>query len=113
MTELAGTPYEAGGRLLRPPASATGLTAARTLRSGALRNYTAIEFTRGWRGVEHFIRTLRAVGYVQPSQKTTGYAILDVLDADGNIIFDYDLPTVQAFRFVKRKLGLAKEEGSP
>ena len=102
----AGTPYDDSG-LLRPPAAATGLSAVRALSDGSLRQYTAVEFKRGWNGVEHFVRTLRAVGFVRPSSAdTTGYAVLDVLDPNGDIIADYDIPTSQAFRFVKRKLRL-------
>jgi hypothetical protein len=76
---------------------------------GSMRQYTAVEFTRGWAGVEHFIRTLRAVGYIKPSSPEPSYAILDVLDFDGDIIADYDVPTVAAFRYIKRKLQLRVE----
>jgi hypothetical protein len=104
--QLAGTPYDQSG-LLRPPAAATGLSALRVLTDGEPRQYSAVEFTRGWWGLERFIRTLRAVGFIRPStRRSGGYAVLDVLDADGDIIADYDIPTARAFRYVKRKLKL-------
>ena len=102
--ELAGTPYEGGG-LLRPPADATGLSAIRPLGDGSLRQYSAVDFEAGWTGVEHFVRTLRAVGFIRPSS-AEGYAVLDVLDDNGDIIADYDIPTSQAFQYVKRRLRL-------
>lgn len=102
--ELAGTPYDESG-LLRPPAAAVGLSAVRALPDGSMRQYSAVEYPR-WNGVEHFIRTLRAVGYVRPSSVKPSYAVLDVLDAEGDIIGDYDIPTAHAFAYVKRKLKL-------
>lgn len=84
--ELAGQPYDERG-LLRPPANAVGLSAIRAVgRQGVMRQYSAVEFRRGWAGVEHFIRILRAVGYVKPSGTAPCYAVLDVLDADGDIV---------------------------
>ncbi|MEV4212537.1 hypothetical protein [Micromonospora sp. NPDC049662] len=95
---------------------AVGLSAIRALPGGAMRQYSSVEFTRGWSGVEHFLRQLRACGFVRPSNSdTSGYAVLDVLDAEGDIIQDYDLPTAIAFRYVKRKLNLivVPEPGTP
>jgi hypothetical protein len=105
-TSGPGVPYGDKSGLCQPPAGAVGLSAMRALRSGAARQYTAVEFERGWNGVERFIRTLRAVGYVKPSSTEGCYAVLDVLDADGDIIGDYAIPTNRAFAFVKRKLNL-------
>jgi hypothetical protein len=102
-------PYDESG-LLSPPVGATGLSAIRGLPDGSLRQYTYVEFERGWNGVEHFIRTLRAVGFVRPSSSAPSYAVLDVLDADGDIIGDYDVPSSKAFAFIKRKLHLRVEE---
>jgi hypothetical protein len=79
--ELAETPYDNSG-LLRPPADAVGLSAIRALPDGSMRQYSAVGFHSGWGGVEHFIRTLRSVGYIRPSSSTTSYAVLDVLDAN-------------------------------
>lgn len=96
--------YRSG--VTRPPADARGLSAFRGLRNGSARQYSAVEWDR-WQGVEHFVRTLAHLGYIRPSSTdTSGYAVLDVLDADGDIIADYDVPTAQAFRYIKRKLRL-------
>lgn len=105
-----GTPYLGDNGLLRPPVDAVGLSAVRALPDGSMRQYSAVIFDRGWAGVERFVRTLRAVGKVRPaSTATDGYAVLDVLNAEGDIIGDYDIPTADAFRYVKRKLGLTVE----
>lgn len=103
-----GTPYD-GSTLLRPPATAVALTAIRGLPDGSMRQYSATEFRRGWSGVDHFIRTLKAVGYIEPGDTRPSYAVLDVLDAEGDIVADYNIPTSTAFRFIKRKLGLVVE----
>ena len=106
--ELAGTAYDGTG-LRRPPAAAVGLSAFRALPDGSGQQYTAVGFHSNWFGVEHFIRTLRAVGYIRPSSSAERYAVLDVLDANDDIIFDYDIPTSRAFRYVKRILRLTVE----
>ncbi len=103
-----GTPYDETG-LLRPPAAATGLSAIRILPDGGMRQFTGVEFDRGWHGVEHFVRTLRAAGYIRPSSTQPSYGVLDVLDAEGDIIADYDIPHARAFQFIYRKLKLRVE----
>ena len=105
-----GTPYDKSG-LLRPPAAAIGFSAVRAMPGGWMRQYTAVESDRGWAGVEHLIRILRAFGYVKPSstEEDGSYAVLDVLDAEGDIIGDYNVPTARAFAYIKRKLGLRVE----
>jgi hypothetical protein len=107
-----GTPYDDTSGLLRPPAGAVGLSAIRALPDGSMRQYSSVEFTRGWNGVEHFIRTLRAIGGIKPSSVEPSYALLDVLDAEGDIIGDYAIPDAKAFRYVKRKLELRVEDES-
>ncbi len=103
-----GTPYDRSSGLLRPPADATGFSAVREVR-GALVQYTGVDCTRGWAGVEHFIRTLRAVGFVAPCRAGPSYAVLDVLNTAGDIVFEYDVPNAKAWRFIYRKLGLRVE----
>lgn len=103
-----GTPYVENkpDGLRCPPADATGLSAIRILRGGGMRQFSAVEFARGWAGVEHFIRTCWALGKIKPSSSMPSYGVLDVLDADGEIIGDYDIPDADAWRFIYRKLGL-------
>lgn len=103
-----GTPYDSSG-LLRPPAAAVGLSAIRGMPNGSMRQYSAVGFHSGWAGVEHTIRTLRAVGYVRPSSTQPSYAVLDVLDDKDDIIFDYDIPHARAFSYLKRRLHLVVE----
>ncbi len=71
-----------------------------------MRQFSAVKFRRGWSGVERFIRILRICGFVRPSSSEPSYAVLDVLDAEGDIIFDYAIPTAAAFRYVYRQLQL-------
>lgn len=93
--------------------AAVGFSAIRGLPGGGMRQYSAVEFTRGWAGAEQFLRQLRAVGYVRPSTTATdGYAVLDVIDVDGDIVQDYDIPTAKAFQYIKRKLRLTVEHPS-
>lgn len=98
-TFAPGNPYH-------PPADAVGLGAIRILKNGTMRQYSAVEFNRGWNGVEHFVRTLRVLGYVKPSSSERSAGVLDVINADGDIIGDYDIPTAAALRYIKRKLKL-------
>lgn len=91
---------------------AIGFTLLRVLPNGGCRNYTAVEFERGWTGAEHFLRTLRAVGYVIDSKDAPdGWHVLDVLDVNGDIVQDYAIPPApsRAMRFIVRKLGLRVE----
>jgi hypothetical protein len=97
-------------RAADPPPNARGLSAIRALADGSMRQYSAVEWPT-WNGVKHFIRTLRALGYIRPASVERSYAVLDVLDADGDIIGDYDVPTAAAFRYIKRKLQLRVEAG--
>lgn len=91
---------------------AIGFTVLRVLPNGGCRNYTAVEFTRGWPGAEHFLRQLRAVGYVRDSKGAPdGWHVLDVLDANGDIVQDYAIPPApsRAMAYIKRKLKLRVE----
>ena len=72
-----------------------------------------------WAGpqwAEQLFRQAKALGLVAAS-KGPGeeYALLDVLDADGDIVQDYGIPTAAAFRWWYRKLGLrvTSEDGQP
>ncbi|MEU8186050.1 hypothetical protein [Micromonospora carbonacea] len=87
---------------------ATGLTLFRTLPNGTGRAYSEVEFTRGRAGVEHFLRQLRAFGYVRNSSSDpkSGYGVLDVLNADGDIVQDYEVTSARAHAYIKRKLRL-------
>jgi hypothetical protein len=83
--------------------------AVRGLSSGGARDYTGVEFTLGWSGADQFRRQLCAFGYVRNSSAEPSYGVLDVLDAHGDIVQDYDVPTANAFAYIKRKLRLRVE----
>ena len=83
---------------LHPDASA--LSAFRVLPNGEGRSYSIVEGP-----IEHLFRMARACGFVVPSGQD-GYAVLDVLDDDDNIVQDFTIPTSRAFRWWYRKLHL-------
>jgi hypothetical protein len=97
------------GRVQPPPEAATGLSAIRGLPDGSLRQYSAVEFDHGRVGVARFVHRCAAIGLLKPSSAEPSYAVLDVLDAEGDIIGDYNVPTAQAFAHIKRKLQLTVE----
>lgn len=104
-----GTPYDDSG-LMRPPADACEVSAIRAMPGNEMRQYSRVGFHSRYAGVEHLIRTLRAVGYIRPSSTTTvGYAVLDIYNDTDDIIFDYDIPTARAFSYLKRRIGLTVE----
>ncbi|XTZ13873.1 hypothetical protein ACQSSU_20465 [Micromonospora echinospora] len=120
-----GNPSENELAPLHP--DATGFTLLRVLGSGDGRTYTGVEFTDGWQGANRFLRRLRAVGYIcNSSDAPDGYHVLDVLNAEGDIIQDYAVPPhpSRAFAYIKKKLrlqvatidprcsGSAKEQGA-
>lgn len=83
---------------------AVALTAFRSLPDGRGRQYTAATFPANpYQGCEHMIRMARAVGFVTDSA-AGAYAALDVLDADGDLIQTFGIPTTIAFHWFKRKL---------
>ena len=88
---------------------AVALSAVRVLPGGRCRQYTTTSFRRDpHAGCERFIRQCRAVGYLTAATKTA-YAVLDVLDRNGDLVQHYSIPNANAFRFVYRKLGLRVE----
>jgi hypothetical protein len=91
-----------------PPADAVALTAFRELASGRGVKYTEAWFPANpWQGCEHFIRTCGALGFLRESSADfKAYALLDVVDEDGEIVATYDVTTAQAWRYIYRKLKL-------
>jgi len=86
---------------------ATGYSAFRGLPDGSGRQYTGVVFDYGRQGAAYWLRRFAKLGMVRDgSTDTTGYAVLDVLNGDGDIIQDYDIPTAQAWRYIKRMLQL-------
>ena len=89
---------------------AVALTAFRAMPDGSGREYTATTFPQDpWQGCEQMIRMARACGFV-PRIDCEGqcdcYAVLDVLDEDGDIIQNFCIRSAQAFRWFYRMLKL-------
>lgn len=88
---------------------AIGFSAIRGLPDGSMRQYSAVEFDHGREGAAQFLHRAKALGFVRPSSVEPSYAVLDVIAANDDIVQDYDIPTAQAFRYIKRKLKLTVE----
>lgn len=85
---------------------AHALTIFRGLATGDGRSYSAVTFPADpYQGCERFIRQARAVGWVGDTY-LGAYAVLDVLNEDGDIVQDFPITTSRAFQAIKKKLGL-------
>ena len=85
----------------------------RVLPNGEARTYWAITFPRDpWGGCEHTVRFGLKLGAIRHADEATDddYAVLDVLNEDGDIVQDYSVPTAAAFKTIKRRLGNPKVE---
>lgn len=61
-----------------------------------------------WAGpkwAEQLFRMAKATGQVKPCGTAPSYALLDVLDADGDLMQTYAIPNARAFRWWYRKVG--------
>lgn len=86
--------------------AAVGFSAIRGLPGGRMRQYSEVEFTNGHAGANRYHRMFAGTGAIAASSTDPSYAVLDVLDADGEIVQDFDVPTAEGFRYIKRMLGL-------
>jgi hypothetical protein len=86
---------------------AHALSAFRVLPNGNGRAYSATFFPRDpWAGLEQFIRQGHAVGAIKSNGDGPDYAVLDVLNEEGDIVQDFTIPTADAFQQVRRRLKL-------
>jgi hypothetical protein len=93
------------------PPEAHALTLFRILPNGEGRRYSATTFPRDpYQGCDRMVRTARAVGWITDTGGGESYGLLEVLDEDGDIIWDYDIPTAAAFAAIKKKLNIVVEE---
>lgn len=91
--------------------SAHALSACRALPNGGCRQYTATTFPQDpWQGCERMVRTGQKLGLLKDSHTIDcPYAVLDVLNKNGDIVQDFAIPTAAAFQWFKRKLNLSVE----
>jgi hypothetical protein len=75
------------------------------------RNYTATWFPKDpWAGCDQFLRQCHAVGWIKPTAADEDcYAVLDVLNENGDIVQDFPIRDAKAFQQIKRRLHLAVE----
>lgn len=90
---------------------AHALGAFRVLPDGRGRLYTATTFRSDpYAGCDQTIRFGRRIGALADSGGDgPRYAVLDVFDAEGNIIQDYTITTAKGFQKIKRWLRLRVE----
>lgn len=87
---------------------AVALSAFRMLPGGGERGYTATTFPADpWRGCERFLRMCKAVGWV--TDDDDGYAVLDVLNENADIVQDFTIPDASAFKQIAKRLDLRVE----
>lgn len=92
------------------PAEAHALTLFRILPNGEGRRYSATTFPNGpYQGCERTVRMARAVGWIAEDGGES-YGLLEVIDANGDILADFDIPTARAFAQVKKHLNIVVEE---
>lgn len=94
---------------------AHALTIFRALDNGDGRAYTAVTFPQDPRGgcleaVRRFAFIGQIVDWGEGAHPEDSYGVLDVLDADGDIIQDYAIPTAQDFQAIKRRLNLRVDD---
>jgi hypothetical protein len=91
------------------PPEAHALTLFRILPNGECRTYSATTFPRApYQGCERMVRMARAVGAISESGES--YGLLEVLDENGDILADFDIPTAAEFAWLKKKLNIVVEE---
>jgi hypothetical protein len=91
------------------PEDAHALTLFRALSDDRGRQYTGVTFRKQPRaGCELFIR--RALGHVGRWPMEEFYAVLDVLNVEGDVVTDFPIPDAASFRWVKQRLNLRVEE---
>lgn len=87
---------------------AVALTAMRPV-NGVARFYSVAEADSGRRAIVALFMQAQACGFIKPSNTEPSYAVLDVLDADDDIVQDWNIPTATAWRWWYRKLHLRVE----
>lgn len=74
--------------------------------------YSAARFRDGNKAANRALRMYQKVGWV-PTEDTPRiempYAVLDVLNEEGDILQDFPIVNAQAFQQIKRRLGLVVE----
>ncbi|SET50400.1 hypothetical protein [Nonomuraea wenchangensis] len=93
--------------------NAVAVSAFRALPDGDGRQYTVsepVDSSDPKRVIRRSLRRAWAIGFVRPTTHEDGpcdcYAVLDILDANDDIVQDFCIPTARAFRWWYRLLGL-------
>lgn len=94
------------------PRESHALSMFREGHGGTGIRYSGVTFPQNpYQGCERTIRMARAVGWISDSYAAhaAAYAVLDVLNEEGDIIADYAVADAEAFQALKKKLGLVVE----
>ena len=95
------------------PAEAEGIRLVRIVQPGErLRLYEGIRWPSGRDGITQF---LRQTVLPKSAFANADYALADVLDADHNIIAEFGIANIEAFRRIRNKLRcrVESEDGDP
>lgn len=108
MTDNAAERIHSGRDLPDLHPDAVALTAFRALPSGVGQAYTISEAPSKGKAIRFWLNRARAIGFIKPATAECRdcYAVLDVLDADDDIVQDFCIPTARAFRWWYRTLNL-------
>jgi hypothetical protein len=87
---------------LTPEAAA--LTAVRAV-DGELITYTIADPEQGRPAIERTLNAANALGYLAAPEGEP-YGVLDILNAQDDIVQDFALPTEEAFTWFENRLGL-------
>lgn len=98
----------------QPPETATGMSMFRQCQNGDVRQYSAVAFRHGNKGVERTLRRFTTFGWITNNIELKDvYGILDLIDNNGDIIGDRLIPNSKAFQGIKRHLKLTVEDTEP
>lgn len=103
---------------MKVPPGTVALSLFRVLANGEPRRYSATTFpSNPAGGCDQIVRMALATGAISttPHQagQPDGYGVLDVLDVQGDIIADFEIPNAQGFAWLKKKLNIVVEEIEP
>lgn len=92
------------------PPDAVAVSAFRALRDGTGRQYTVTEDLSKGQAIRASLHRAKGIGFVKATGHDDGpcdcYAVLDILDANDDIVQDFCIPTRRAFEWWYRHLDL-------
>lgn len=80
---------------------AVAVSAFRALPNGVGRQYTVSEAPSKAQAIKASLHRARGLGFIRPSTRDCQdcYAVLDILDANDDVVQDFCIPTARAFKW--------------